>query len=407
VENPISASELKLRSIVQHAFMGIIEIDRNGYIANINISGKGLFLPLFQFLNISSEEFYPVADYIDPKIAATIKAFNQPNGVIMANEIYHFSFHTGNELKEKDFKFTVSKMFEDCVMMSIEDVTLEIAKEKARKQAEVDKAVAQSKFEIASEVLHDIGNAVVGFGSYLTRIKRLMEENPQANLQNVAIFIKSQETAFSQAIGAPKAGALVKMVAGIAKNQKENQEEIKRSITEQLNIITHIQDILNIQRQYVVGHETQERQPVNLRTILYDCRAMVYASVDKKDIELVINVPAEPLVIRGDRTKLMQVILNILKNSIEAIELDAIKKNITIDLSSQNHVVSLIIRDTGKGFDEATGASLFERGYTTKSSGTGLGLYSCRSIIESHSGVITIQSDGPDYGAVTSILFKN
>ncbi len=52
-----------------------------------------------------------------------------------------------------------------------------------RHVAVLDKAVAQGKFEIASDVAHDIGNAVVGFGSYLTRVKRLQEQGQFGGLR--------------------------------------------------------------------------------------------------------------------------------------------------------------------------------------------------------------------------------
>ena len=60
------------------------------------------------------------------------------------------------------------------------------------------------------------------------------------------------------------------MLAGIALTQRSNNEEISKTISEQLNIITHIQEILDIQRQYVAGHNSQERTPVNLRSIIND-----------------------------------------------------------------------------------------------------------------------------------------
>ena len=83
-----------------------------------------------------------------------------------------------------------------------------------------------------------------------------------------------------------------------------------------------------------------------------------------------MNLP----VIKGDRTKLMQVILNVLKNSIEAIDIYAVEKSISINITSHTDFLILQIQDSGKGFDEATGKKLFTRGFTTKSSGTGLGL---------------------------------
>lgn len=405
METQISASEIKLRSIMQHAYMGIVEINCAGQVVDINLRGKALLKPLFDAADFLGTDFFAIADLISPKIAQTIRAYDQPAGVIIANEVFQFSYVNNEQLIERDYKFTISKMFAECIVMSIDDDTEKIAEERAMQQAQLDRAVAQGKFEIASEVLHDIGNAVVGFGSYLTRINRMLEQNPQVNLPNVVNFMKGQETALVQAIGAPKAGALINMVDGISKIQQQNTEEIQRTIIEQLNIVNHIQEILNIQRQYVVGHESQDRKPVNLGTVIYDCRAMVQGTIENKGVKLFINIPPEPVIIKGDRTKLMQVILNVLKNSIEAIDSDAQVKDIKISLVKRDNHIELTIADTGKGFDAETGVSLFKRGYTTKSTGTGLGLYNCRSIIESHAGTIRLNSSGPGLGATTAITF--
>jgi len=274
-------------------------------------------------------------------------------------------------------------------------------------QALLDRSVAQGKFEIASDVLHDIGNAVVGFGSYLTRIRRSLEQGNSDKLKSLAAFFATQQTAIAGAIGEAKAGAVVSMLNSITEAQRTNQEEISKSITEQLNIISHIQEILNIQRQYVNGHELQERKPVNLRNITNDCLSMLFASMDKRAITLSLDIPADLPVVNGDRTRLMQVVMNVLKNSIEAIDIQAAEKTIFIRSHRQDDWLILQVKDSGNGFDEATGKQLFERGFTTKSSGTGLGLNNCRAIIESHAGTIDITSEGPGKGALTTIKLKN
>jgi signal transduction histidine kinase len=151
------------------------------------------------------------------------------------------------------------------------------------------------------------------------------------------------------------------------------------------------------------GSNTQERRPVNLQNVVNDSISMLLASADKKSIVISVNAITDLPIIKGDRTKLMQVILNILKNSIEAIDLNAAEKDIFIRLYTHFDNLILQIQDTGSGFDELVGKSLFQRGYTTKSTGTGLGLYNCRMIIESHAGSININSNGPGTGAVTTI----
>ena len=208
------------------------------------------------------------------------------------------------------------------------------------------------------------------------------------------------------AIGEAKAGAVIKMLAGIALTQRSNQEEVAKSITEQLNIITHIQEILNIQRQYISGKVSQDREPVNMRHVINDSLSMVFASIDKMAIGVTLDMPQELPIIKGDRTKLMQAILNILKNSIEAIDKNADEKSITLNAFTKPGHLVLQIKDSGAGFDQSTAIQLFQRGFSTKFSGSGFGLYNCRSIIESHDGTIDISSAGPGKGAITTIGFK-
>ena len=272
-------------------------------------------------------------------------------------------------------------------------------KEQVIQQLVLEKAIAQQKFDIAANVLHDIGNAVVGFGSYLTRIKRSLAEN-------LTGFFETRQAELGTAIGEDKATAVVSLLNSISAAQKTNQEEIEKSISEQLRIITHIQEILNIQRQYVNGHDVLEKKPTNLRTIINDCMAMLFASMEKRGILLSFNIPAELPLIQCDHTRLMQVILNILKNSIEAIDMNGNKKVISLNVFTRDEMLILQVHDSGNGFDEATGSKLFERGFTTKSTGTGLGLNNCRLIIESYNGTIDITSEGTGKGALTTIGFK-
>jgi PAS domain S-box-containing protein len=275
-----------------------------------------------------------------------------------------------------------------------------------QKEHEMEKAIAQGKFEIASEVLHDIGNALVGFGSYLNRISRAIENSNSDTVQNLVVFLKNQFTAIAGSIGTDKANALITITEGVANAQISNKAEMSTSIKELLNITLHVQEILNIQRQFVRGHEgIHERKPVNLANVIEDCIAMQNTSFDKKGILIRTNIDHSNPVIKGDHTKLMQVILNVLKNSVEAIQLDAPEKLINILLTAGKNSIEIKIRDNGLGFSPELGSRFFERGFTTKISGTGLGLYNCRSIVESHSGSFKIESDGPGKGSVTTIRF--
>ncbi|HAL83483.1 MAG TPA: hypothetical protein DCO83_15635 [Mucilaginibacter sp.] len=84
-----------------------------------------------------------------------------------------------------------------------------------QKEQELEKAIAQGKFEIASEFLHDIGNAMVGLGSHLNRINRVVDQNNIDNIRSLILFLKTNQPAIAGVIGANKAGALVSITEGI------------------------------------------------------------------------------------------------------------------------------------------------------------------------------------------------
>ena len=66
----------------------------------------------------------------------------------------------------------------------------------------------------------------------------------------------------------------------------------------------------------------------------------------------------------------------------------------------------LKVKDSGHGFDKQKAEQFFKRGFTTKSTGAGMGLYNCKAIVESHEGTIEITSEGEGKGAITTIGFK-
>jgi len=309
---------------------------------------------------------------------------------------------------EEELKKLNSDLYRQSEELSRQAEDLKALNQRLKKQKEqdVERAIAKGKFEIASEVLHDIGNALVGLGSHVGRIDRAAGQSNLDVVKNLSLFLKGQQAAIGDAIGDDKAEALLAVTEGFTKNQTDNEVEIRRSVTELQNIITHIQDILNIQRQLVREHTgVHQRKPVDLVKIIDDCKAMLFASFDKKGILFETDIKSGDYKIKGDHTKLIQVILNLLKNSIEAIGFDNPDKKITVKMQAVGNVIEMSIADNGQGFDTATAELLFVKGFTTKTQGTGLGLYNCRVIIESHNGFFDIKSDGPGLGAKAIVKF--
>jgi len=405
MENQPCRAEQKLTMLTKHIPIGIAEIDCTGKIIVQNSKAEALLKPIIIANNIKGNNLFSILQSITPSIVEKIKASTDDSGNITLNELGSLQLMFAGEKLERHYHFTVTKLT-DCIIVSFDDVTEKNQKEKAMLQLASDRAVMQGKFEIASNVLHDIGNAVVGFGSYITRIKRTLEENKTDNLHKLSSFFETQQKMMAEALGKDKAEAVIGMLKGITESQKNSQEDIRKSINEQLRIITHIQEILNIQRLYLSGHENIEKHPIHLRSIINDCMSMLLASIEKRGIKVTVSVPEKLPTIEGDHTRLMQVILNILKNSIEAIDITAAEKTISLEVKACPGSLMLQVKDNGSGFDEETGKKLFVRGFTTKASGTGLGLVNCRTITEAHEGTIDLVSDGFGKGTLTTLKFK-
>ncbi|WP_431212737.1 ATP-binding protein [Puia sp. P3] len=145
---------------------------------------------------------------------------------------------------------------------------------------------------------------------------------------------------------------------------------------------------------------------MNLRDIINDSMSMLLASADKHGVAVSFELPDGLPAVRGDKTRLMQVMLNILKNSIESVAANSGEKNIELKAWRDSDYLTVEVCDNGNGFDTGMVGRLFEQGFTTKAGGAGMGLHHCRTIMDSHDGVVGLSSDGPGKGAMATVRFK-
>lgn len=109
-----------------------------------------------------------------------------------------------------------------------------------------------------------------------------------------------------------------------------------------------------------------------------------------KNIKLDYNNKYEEIYVWGDYERLKQVFINIIKNSIEAIENNGIIK---IDIMLEEEDVLITVSDNGIGMDEEALANVKEMFYTTKKNGTGLGVPLSNEIVVAHNGVMEYESE--------------
>jgi len=109
-------------------------------------------------------------------------------------------------------------------------------------------------------------------------------------------------------------------------------------------------------------------------------------------VEVVVALPEQPLVVRGDRDQINQVITNLLNNAYDALNGQG---RIDVRLTADPAWAHLSVSDNGGGILPDARAHLFEPFFTTKpeGKGTGLGLAICIGIVESHGGSIDVESE--------------
>ena len=100
--------------------------------------------------------------------------------------------------------------------------------------------------------------------------------------------------------------------------------------------------------------------------------------------------------IHGDRVQLQQVILNLFLNAVEAMgSVEAKPRDLLISTEQDRTGILVAVRDSGPGLDPSHLERVFDAFYTTKSSGMGMGLSICRSIVDAHGGRLWAEANEP------------
>ncbi|MDR3002410.1 MAG: GHKL domain-containing protein [Fibromonadaceae bacterium] len=212
-------------------------------------------------------------------------------------------------------------------------------------QEEVNQSrVLSALGEMAATVAHEIRNPLGGIGSYASLLARgIPPEDPKRKYVDKIIGGVS---------------SLNKIVSNLlAYTKKTNLQK------QNTDLVTWVEAIL--------------------------AHAEIEIEKEKKNVRIERNFPSEPLCAEIDNERLQQVMLNLLINSIQAIEAEG---KITVCIRSRENFAEIIVADTGKGIDPEHLSSLFTPFFTTKEQGTGLGLAIVKKIIDLHEGKISVES---------------
>ena len=181
----------------------------------------------------------------------------------------------------------------------------------------------------------------------------------------------------------------MQMLERAIKNKKEGITEMTLRVSK--TIIEQIDNLSVIATNFSNFAKMPEpqKEAIELNEILYSVTGMYF---DDSEFEFLFIIPDYIIKIYADKNQLIRVLTNIIQNAIQAIP-ETQKGHITLIVSKlKDNFIRISISDDGKGISPEKVSEIFKPYYTTKASGTGLGLPMCKDILELIGGRITFDS---------------
>jgi len=139
----------------------------------------------------------------------------------------------------------------------------------------------------------------------------------------------------------------------------------------------------------MVQRRSLDPKLVEIKCAISECISMVKMDCDLREIEIRLSTASDLPPVTVDEIHLQQVVLNLLRNAMEAIENGGGARVISISIAlNHREEIQVEVADTGSGIAEGDLERIFESFYSTKKSGLGVGLAICRKLIEAQGGML-------------------
>ncbi len=246
-------------------------------------------------------------------------------------------------------------------VMVFRDISERLMAEKALAEAQ-DELQAQRQRMAHVERLSTMGEMAAGFAHEVNQPLTAI-----ANYASVAIRLLSNETI----------------------DEKRMEETLRKLQTQALRASEVIQRL----REFA---KTPKNNKVvkDINTLATSIIGLAEIDSRKLDIDIVFTANKEPAPVYIDEVQIQQVILNLVRNAMEATAaVENNKQAVVLQATVSDERVNVVVRDYGCGLDEDAEEHLFHPFYSTKADGMGIGLSICASIIQDHGGTINYQRE--------------
>jgi PAS domain S-box-containing protein len=244
--------------------------------------------------------------------------------------------------------------------------------------------------------------AVLAIGSDLTEHVLASEALREAQMElahaNRVATMGELAASIAHEVNQPLAGVIANAHAGMRWLDRgtPGMDAVRRSLEWIITDGNRASEV--IRRVRALAHKTKiEKVPLDVNDLVREVITLVQRELSSHRVSLQMELAQPPPMILGDRIQLQQVIINLVMNGIEAMQSTTIRSRELVIRSGQDdaHGVVVSVTDCGIGISVEDADRLFTPFFTTKSSGMGMGLSICRSIVEAHDGRLLATANLP------------
>lgn len=258
--------------------------------------------------------------------------------------------------------------------------------------------------EIASGVLHNIGNGLNSVNTSVSLVAEGIEKSRVANLAKAAQMITDHRTDLAAFLTTDDRGRkLPDYLVQLSGLLVAEREHLRKEVEQLRHYIEHIKQIVAMQQNYTRVSGIVEDIPV--KELIEEALQISELSLNRHGVDVHRSlVPVPP--VRVTRHKVLQILVNFIRNAKYALDETGrtSNKNITIETrSTAEGTVRLTVRDNGVGISEENLTRIFNFGFTTRKEGHGFGLHSSANAAKEVGGKILVDSEGLGHGSAFTL----
>lgn len=254
--------------------------------------------------------------------------------------------------------------------------------------------------EIAVGILHNIGNALNGVTVSVSHLRQRVES--QRWLRSTLSQLENELLARSDNLGdylsePGRAEALTKLISSAYQHVTADQIRIRDGLDD---IARNVETLaLAVKSQEAFANAPEVFSKVDFQSLLEDAISTATAAVSDAQVTVLREYEAAPTG-HTSPSRILFIVTNLLTNALHSVATAACScPQITVSLTADDHSVTIVVRDNGRGIPSEHLDRLFGAGFTTRPDGQGFGLHSSILAAQSIDATLTAASEGTGQGA--------